>query len=248
MRLRAEVLTAAVAVAVAATAAGCGVATATAPAVAAPPGAAAGSTDRETALAALAALAVKGRAPLTGYSRAQFGPAWYDEDHNGCDTRDDILRRDLRHERLRAGGCIVQSGSYLEPYSGRPLTFKRGVRTSDAVQIDHVVALADAWQTGARTMSAATRRAYANDPLVLLAVSGPLNEQKGDGDAASWLPPDKAFRCTYVARQVAIKVRYHLWVTTPEKAAIARILSRCPGQQLPTAAQVRVPPLGASGD
>jgi hypothetical protein len=201
----------------------------------------------EAAAAALAGLAVKGRAPMTGYSRARFGPAWFDEDHNGCDTRNDILRRDLSHEVLRAGGCLVQSGTFTEPYSGRPMSFERGAATSGLVQIDHVVALGDAWQTGAQQMSAATRQAYANDPLVLLAVSGVLNDRKGDADAASWLPPNKAFRCTYVARQIAIKARYRLWVTPAEKSAMAGTLATCPGQRLPSAAAVAVPPIGRGG-
>lgn len=194
--------------------------------------------------AALATLPVKGRAPMTGYTREQFGQAWSDDvsvalGHNGCDTRNDILRRDLRNTTLKAGtnGCVVLTGSFTEPYSGQPVTFTRGASTSSLVQIDHVVALADAWQSGAQQWNADTRRDYANDPLVLLAADGHLNMQKGASNAASWLPPNKSFRCPYVARQVAIKAKYHLWVTAPERDAIARVLSTCPGQPLPTDAQ-----------
>jgi hypothetical protein len=97
------------------------------------------------------------------------------------------------------------------------------------VQIDHVVALSDAWQKGAQKLSLATRTALANDPLNLLAVKGRLNSQKGDGDAATWLPPLKSYRCAYVARQVAVKAKYSLWVTVAEKAAIKGILDKCPG-------------------
>jgi hypothetical protein len=107
------------------------------------------------------------------------------------------------------------------------------VRTSEAVQIDHVVALGDAWQTGAQQLSPAVRTDFANDPLNLLAVSGPSNDQKGDADAASWLPANKSFRCSYVTIQVAVKIRYHLWVTRAEHDAITRVLSRCPSQPLP---------------
>ena len=103
------------------------------------------------------------------------------------------------------------------------------------VQIDHVVALSDAWQKGAQKLSLTSRTAFANDPLNLLAVKGRLNSQKGDGDAATWLPPLKSYRCAYVARQVAVKAKYSLWVTTAEKAAIKSILDKCPGQLLPTA-------------
>jgi hypothetical protein len=188
----------------------------------------------------LATLPVRGRAPLTGYSRAQFGPAWTDDvtvadGHNGCDTRNDILRRDLADVVIKPGthGCTVASGVLHDPYTNTVITFSRGESTSAAVQIDHVVALGDAWQTGAQQLSPAVRTNMANDPLELLAVSGAANDQKGDADAASWLPPNKAFRCAYVATAVAVKIRYHLWVTPAEHAAIARVLSTCPGQRLP---------------
>ena len=196
-----------------------------------------------TALAALRGLPVKGRAPKTGYSREQFGQAWADVDRNGCDTRNDILRRDLTSYVLKVGtnGCLVLSGTLKDPYTGRTIGFVRGAATSEAVQIDHVVALSDAWQKGAQQLSLTTRTALANDPLNLLAVDGPTNDAKGDGDAATWLPPSKSYRCAYVARQVAVKARYHLWVTTAERDAIARILTGCPGQRLPTAAAI---PLG----
>jgi hypothetical protein len=95
------------------------------------------------------------------------------------------------------------------------------------VQIDHVVPLADAWQKGAQQWSPAKRIDFANDPLNLLAVDGPTNQAKSDGDAATWLPPNKAYRCAYVTRQVAVKARYGVWVTQAEHDAIARILSRC---------------------
>ncbi|HKT57236.1 MAG TPA: excalibur calcium-binding domain-containing protein [Microbacterium sp.] len=182
-----------------------------------------------TALALLKTLPVKGRAPKTGYARIQFGPAWADVDHNGCDTRNDILRRDLRHLTLR-GSCVVLSGILNDPYTAVQIHFVRGVRTSTAVQIDHVVALSDAWQTGAQRLTAAQRELLGNDPLNLLAVDGPTNEAKGDGDAATWLPPNKAFRCRYVATQISVKAAYRLWVTAAEKAAMGRVLAACPAQ------------------
>ena len=193
-----------------------------------------------SAAAALATLAVKGRAPKTGYSRDQFGAAWADVDRNGCDTRNDVLRRDLTAVRLTAdaNGCQVAAGTLPDPYSGTRIAFTRGAATSSEVQIDHVVALSNAWQTGALTLPADQREALANDPLNLLAVDGRLNEQKSDGDAATWLPPNRAVRCAYVARQVAVKARYRLWVTPPEKAAITRVLVTCPGQPLPTGAPI----------
>ena len=174
-------------------------------------------------------LVVKGRAPKTGYSRAQFGPAWSDVDRNGCDTRNDILKRDLKAIVFKSPSnpCVILSGVLIDPYSGETIHFLRGVSTSALVQIDHVVALSNAWQTGAFKLNADTRKAFANDPLNLLAVKGSLNSQKGDGDAATWLPPRKSYRCAYVSRQVAVKAKYGLWLTAPEKVAILKILNTC---------------------
>lgn len=202
----------------------------------APAAAASSDAGAGTALAAVATLTVKGRAPMTGYTREQFGPAWADVDHNGCDTRNDVLRRDLTDVVAKDGthGCVVLSGTLADPYSGTTIAFVRGQDTSSAVQIDHVVALADAWQKGAQQWDEAKRRTLANDPLNLLAVDGPLNNQKGAGDAATWLPPSNAFRCTYAARQVAVKSTYGLWVTAAEKDALTGILTGCPDEPLPT--------------
>jgi hypothetical protein len=194
----------------------------------------------QTAASLLATLAIKGRAAKSGYSRTQFGAAWTDANsdplgRNGCDTRNDILRRDLSGISLKAGsnGCTVLAGTLIDPYTAVRIRFVRGAATSSAVQIDHVVALSDAWQKGAQQWGLATRVDLANDPLNLLAVDGPTNEAKGDGDAATWLPPNKAYRCAYVARQVSVKARYRLWVTGAEHDAIARVLATCPGQKAP---------------
>jgi hypothetical protein len=188
---------------------------------------AAPSTAPGTALAALATLRVKGRAPMTGYVRtAKFGAAWLDVDRNGCDTRDDVLRRDLT--AVTGTRCTVRTGVLHDPYTSTTIRFTRGATTSTAVQIDHVVPLGDAWQTGAQGWSQAKRIDLANDPINLFAVDGPTNEQKSDSDAASWLPPSKGFRCTYVAHQVGVKASYGLWVTAAEKAAMQRVLASCP--------------------
>jgi hypothetical protein len=201
------------------------------------------SAEPTSALAAVSTLEVKGRAPKTGYSRDQFGPAWADVDHNGCDTRNDILARDLSGETFKPGthDCVVLTGALADPYSGTNMQFVRGTTTSDDVQIDHVVALSDAWQKGAQNWDGARRIAFANDPLNLLAVQGTLNMQKGDGDAATWLPPNRSYRCAYVARQVAVKVSYGLWVTQAEKNAMATILATCPGETLPGGVVANVP-------
>ena len=188
-----------------------------------------------SASAALASLPVKGRAPKTGYSRAAFGQTWADVDRNGCDTRNDMLKRDLTEivYKAKTRNCVVLSGTLQDRYSGETINFLRGNVTSMEVQIDHVVALSNAWQTGAFKLSVAQRTALANDPLNLFAVKGRLNSQKSDGDAATWLPPVKSFRCAYVAHQIAVKAKYSLWVTAPEKDAMVRILSSCPKQVLP---------------
>lgn len=165
---------------------------------------------------------------MTGYDRVgDFGQAWADVDHNGCDTRNDILARDLV-SISKSGVCTVLTGVLVSPYTGETIDFTRGVATSTAVQIDHLVALGDAWQTGAQQLAPDRRVALANDPLNLLAVDGRSNEQKGDGDAATWLPRNTAIRCLYVERQVAVKSAYGLWVTPAEHDAIARILAGCP--------------------
>lgn len=182
------------------------------------------------ALAGLAALSVKGRAPKTGYNRDQFGNGW--EKNGSCDTRNQILARDLTSVTHEMNSCLVASGSLQDPYTGKLIHFVRGAETSGAVQIDHVVALSDAWQKGAQLLSYNLRGQLANDPLELLAVDGPANQNKGDGDAATWLPPNKSFRCAYVARQISVKLKYSLWVTAAEKAALTNILKTCPNQPL----------------
>lgn len=188
-----------------------------------------------TALQVLATLPIKGRAPKTGYDRALFGQAWADVDRNGCDTRNDTLKRDLTSVVFtNSVPCKVQSGNLADPYTATTISFVRGSATSNAVQIDHVVALSDAWQKGAQQLSTEQRTAFANDPLNVQATDGPTNLKKGDGDAATWLPPNKEFRCEYVARQISVKASYGLWVTAAEHDAMTRILDNCSGQLAPT--------------
>lgn len=176
------------------------------------------------ALAELEKVEVKGRAPKTGYSRKQFGDGW--GKIGGCSTREVILARDLTDEKVD-DKCRVQSGTLTDPYTGKTIQFQRGPETSQLVQIDHVVALSDAWQKGAQQLTPEQRVQLANDPLNLLAVDGPANQAKGDGDAATWLPENKSFRCQYVARQIAVKRKYHLWVTDTEKQAAEQIIVNC---------------------
>ena len=177
------------------------------------------------ALVALNNLEVKGRAPKTGYARSQF-PHWSDPDRNGCDARNDTLKRDLTNISYKVGTreCKVIAGQLLDPFSGKVITFSP---TKAVIDIDHVVALSNAWQTGAAYFDKNKRSQIANDPLNLLAVDAKLNRKKGDGDAATWLPPNKTFRCEYVGLQIAVKAKYGLWVTTAEKTALEKVLQAC---------------------
>jgi hypothetical protein len=175
-------------------------------------------------------LPTKGRAPKTGYDRkAKFGTPWMDMNRNGCDTRNDILRRDLIAP-TPSGPCKILAGVLEDNYTGESIDFVRGNTTSTLVQIDHLVSLSDAWQKGAQLLSQQQRITFANDPLNLETVDGPTNSAKGAGDAATWLPPNRSFRCEYVARQISVKATYSLWVTAAEKQAMARVLEECPGQ------------------
>ena len=191
------------------------------------------TAEAGTALAALATLEVKGRAPKTGYDRDEFGQRWKDIDRNGCGQRDDVLARDLVGVQ-KDGRCVVTSGILDDPFTGERIAFERGEDTSSLVQIDHVVPLSDAWQKGAQQLTAHQRETLGNDPLNLLAVDGAANAQKSDSDAATWLPKNTEFRCAYVARQVSVKVAYELWVTQAERDAIERILTGCPAEPLLT--------------
>ncbi|PNI09848.1 HNH endonuclease [Arthrobacter sp. AFG7.2] len=185
-----------------------------------------------SALTALEGLAVKGRAGKDNYQREAFGQAWQDVDRNGCDTRNDILRRDLAEVVFMEGSvCRIAAGRFHEPYTARFVDFRRGSESSRAVQVDHVVALGDAWQKGAQGLTARQRQSLANDPLNLIAADGPANQEKGAGDAATWLPKNTSFRCHYVARQISVKAAYGLWVTEAERDAMKRVLASCPGQE-----------------
>lgn len=183
----------------------------------------------QAALDLLNTLDVKGRAEKTGYDRALFGQSWADIDRNGCDTRNDILRRDLTDIKVKSGtnGCKVMSGVLKDPYTGTTINFTQGKDSSSAVQIDHIVSLSDSWQTGAKDWDSVKREKFANDPANLLAVDGPANKQKSDSDAASWLPSNKDYRCTYVSKQIDVKAKYGLWVKQAEKDAMIQVLEKC---------------------
>lgn len=182
-------------------------------------------------VSALDALPVHPGASMDGYSRDQFGRAWTDDNddelgHNHCDTRDDILARDLTDVVLQ-GHCKVMEGVLHDPYTGQVIEFRRGPATSTKVQIDHIVPLADAWRTGAQKLTIEQRTNLANDPRNLLAVDGRANNAKSDQDASQWLPPNPAFHCAYVKKQIEVKAIYHLWVAPEEKDAMRKVLSSC---------------------
>jgi hypothetical protein len=185
------------------------------------------------AVVVLTTLTVRDRAPKAGYNRDHFGGDW--REVGGCDMRNRILQRDLDKVLVsKDDGCTVLRGTLKsDAYAGQTVAFKKGPGTSQAVQIDHIVPVSDAWQKGAQQWPPGKREAFYNDPLNLIAVHGPTNMQKGDGDAAIWLPLNKAYRCRYVARQIAVKAKYDLWVTEAERTAMQRVLFYCPEQVLP---------------
>ena len=187
-----------------------------------------------SALATLDSLTVQDAATRDGYDReSDFGSAWKDVDQNGCDTRNDMLQRDLENFEFSPGEtCEVASGTLDDPYTGQTIAFKRGKNSGD-VQIDHVVALMNAWTTGAADWDKDKRVQIANDPLNLIASDGPANMGKGAKDASEWLPENQAYRCEYVARQIAVKAKYELWVTPAEHDAMEDVLTSCPAEPLP---------------
>ncbi|MBP5675052.1 HNH endonuclease [Candidatus Saccharibacteria bacterium] len=182
------------------------------------------------AIEVLSRLEVKGRAPKEGYARDKFYDEWPKE--NGCNLRQRILKRDFGESaKLGADNCTVISGSYYEPYNGEFVEFTEKTAISKNVQIDHIVALSDAWQKGAQYKTSEERFAIATDPLNLIAADASANMQKSDGDAATWLPKNKSFRCQYISRQISVKYKYGLWVSEAEKDAMSRVLSKCPEER-----------------
>ncbi|NMW64191.1 HNH endonuclease [Mobiluncus mulieris] len=160
-----------------------------------------------------------------GYKRDFFG-GWKDLDHDGCDTRAEILARDFRHARFdSAKPCRLVGGVFHDPYTGKTTSFTAA--PGAVVQIDHVVALGDAWASGANQWSNTQRQKYANDPAVLLAADGKANQDKGKLAADGWMPQNKSFRCAYARQQINIKYRWDLSVTPPERQALLLALSRC---------------------
>lgn len=184
--------------------------------------------DGTLAINVLETLAIKGRAPKTGYARTEFYQAWPAID--GCNLRQRIIKREVGGS-ARLDGCDVIAGTFVEAYTGETRTYNSKAEFSKNIQIDHIVALSDAWQKGAQQLSADERYQLATDPLNLIAADASANQQKSDGDAATWLPKNKPFRCAYVARQISVKKKYSLWVTQAEHDAMKNILSTCPAEK-----------------
>lgn len=181
------------------------------------------------AVTILSRLEIKGRAPKTGYSRDAFYSGW--PDIEGCSLRQRIIKRELGDQaQLDTDNCTVIAGELDESYTGSHLVFHEKSDFSSSLQVDHIVALSDAWQKGAQYLDEETRYQIATDPLNLLAVDSKANQGKSDGDAATWLPPNKAFRCQYIARQISVKYKYQLWVTSAEHNAMSRVLETCPNE------------------
>lgn len=155
------------------------------------------------------------------YDRAAFGPAWKDVDRNGCDTRNDILRRDLAEVRAKGGtaGCLVLTGVLRDPYTGERIVFERGPGTSDRVQIDHIVPLSYAWRHGADAWSDERRQEFANDPANLLAVAGRANSAKSDSGPSEWMPRAE-YACEYTERFELVLQRYGLEAAEADLAAL----------------------------
>jgi hypothetical protein len=169
----------------------------------------------------------------SAYSRALFGESWLDTDGNGCNQRDDVLLRDAVPDSVTVGvqgACDhdVLAGTWIDPYTGARLTFDdlKDPRQAQAIQIDHVVPLAEAWRSGAAGWGEVRRRAFANDLSELLAVDGPTNASKGDDDPAAWRPR-KGYQCTYAIRWITVKSRWHLSVDASERRALGEMLDFC---------------------
>ncbi|MEU3852000.1 HNH endonuclease family protein [Streptomyces sp. NPDC029554] len=188
--------------------------------------------DKARARALIEKVATKGRGPRTGYDRDEFGYAWMDSaprdvpySHNGCDSRNDLLKRDGRDLRFRAGSnCVVTAMTLHDPYTGKVIEWTKSQAIK--VQIDHVMPLSYDWQMGASRWTKDKRESIANDPLNLVPVDGPTNSAKGDSGPASWLPPDRRIRCAYSVRFAQVSLKYDLPVTSADKEMM---LEQCGG-------------------
>jgi hypothetical protein len=162
------------------------------------------------------------------FSRDLFGPRWADVDRNGCDTRNDILSRDLIDVVYKPGtnDCVVLTGILHDPLTGETVTFTRTSEGYQPVQIDHIIPLAVAWSSGADSWTAEQREHFANDPANLQATTA--NQSKGDSTPSKWLPAGDAAACTYSTRYLEVAVDYALEISAADRSALDRALTRCP--------------------
>lgn len=186
--------------------------------------------DAATALEQLESLAPEPSEWTPDYDRDLFGQRWADVDRNGCDTRNDVLARDLIDVTFKAktNNCKVRSGTLTDPYDGSIVHFVSGQNTSVLVQIDHVVPLAWAWHHGAYAWTDAERLEFANDPTNLRATSEAMNQSKKASGPGSWLPPDKTLQCRYAIEWVTVLSEYDLSINTSDRDATRRVLNSCP--------------------
>lgn len=196
------------------------------PAASTPPGSSDSARDALMRLQTLTT--VSGRSDWR-YDRELFGQRWADIDRNGCDTRNDVLGKDLMNPMFKPGtrDCKVLAGQLLDPYTGETIDFVSGQNTSVLVQIDHVVALGWAWRHGADVWSDDTRVRFANDPANLAAVGGAINQAKSASGPSEWLPEVPAPRCAYVERFVGVLDAYDLGINTRDRAAAETVLAQC---------------------
>lgn len=179
---------------------------------------------------------VQARAHRHDYRRSVFGDAWDDDNdapggHNGCDTRNDILNRDLvdiTHVSTKRCAEAVASGILHDPYTNATVAFTRGAKIGEAVQIDHIVPLAYAWDMGASAWPYRQRLRFANDPANLLAVAGKGNQDKGDAGPGQWMPPNKSFACQYAVAYIAVLRGYALRLDQPSADVLRAAAATCP--------------------
>jgi hypothetical protein len=164
-----------------------------------------------------------------GYERKLFGQAWQDRDWNGCDTRNDVLARDLVEVVFKPGthNCVVLAGILNDPYTGTVIHFQRGNDTSTSVQIDHVVPLAYAWAHGADLWTSTERLDFANAQNNLVAVSGEANQSKQALGPGEWLPPNEAAWCDYAARFIDTVTIWRLSISSTDKDGLAKAVNSC---------------------
>ena len=150
---------------------------------------------------------------------------------NPEEARNDILDRDLSEKTyvaIKRCPTAVATGTLLDPYTSSVVAFTRGNQIGAAVQIDHIVPLALAWDLGARGWPDDLRTRFANDPANLLAVDGQANQDKGDKEPALWMPPNAAFHCQYAMQFIAVLRGYGLPVDAPSVPVLREAAATCP--------------------